>query len=498
LPVKSDFLIAISQVCAERGLSKEVVLEAVEQALVSAYKRDFGQNTNISAKVDAETGKVHIYAEKQVVEEVTDDHAQISLAEATVFDYNAQVGGTIRVETTPNDFGRIATQAAKQVIMQRIREAERDALHATYAEREGEIINGTIQHITDAAITLNLGKAEAVLPRSEQIPTERYRLNQRLRVYVVEVEKTGRGPHIVVSRTNKNMLRRLLEIEVPEIYNGLVEIKSIAREPGWRSKVAVTALQDGIDPIGACVGMRGVRIQAIVNELNGEKIDVIEWNADPRQFIANALSPAPVTSVTLTEDGEGNKTAIVVVPDKQLSLAIGKEGQNARLAAKLTGWRIDIKSQSQAEEEARKRAEELAAMPVAAPTVEEEVVQAPAVEVPVEVVAAPTIEVPVEEVAVPAIEVPVAEVPTTEAAPVVPEIKLPEGIAEVWGAAETETEEETEEAAPKPKGKRKKSRVKRTLVFDEKLGEVVAKQVRKPSRLRDEWEAEVEETEEVE
>ena len=358
LQMKNDFIIAINQVCSERQLSKEVVLQAIEAALLSAYKRDFGSAQNIVARIDPETGRAQVYAEKKVVEEVRDQRSEIRLAEARAVDPNAEIGQIILVESTPRDFGRIAAQTAKQVILQRIREAEREALYASYAEREGELINGTVQSVDSlsGAVTLNLGKTEAILPKREQIPTERYYPNQRLRAYVMEVNKTNRGPQIIVSRTHRNMLRRLLELEVPEIFNGTVEIKGIAREAGSRSKVAVAALQDGIDPVGACVGMRGVRIQNIVNELNGEKIDVVEWSADPNTFIANALSPARVVSVTL-EEGSNGKTATVVVPDKQLSLAIGKEGQNARLAAKLTGWRIDIKSVSEAAEETQLAAE---------------------------------------------------------------------------------------------------------------------------------------------
>ncbi len=356
--MKNEFIIAINQVCSERQLSKEVVLEAVEAALISAYKRNFGAAQNIIARIDPETGEAQVYAEKKVVEEVGDPRAEILLAEAQAIDPDAEVGQTILIESTPRDFGRIAAQTAKQVILQRIREAEREALYTSYADREGELINGTVQSVDylSGAVTLNLGKTEAILPRREQIPTERYHSNQRLRVYVIEVNKTNRGPQIIVSRTHRNMLRRLLELEVPEIFNGTVEIKGIAREAGSRSKVAVAALQDGVDPVGACVGMRGVRIQNIVNELNGEKIDVVEWSPDMTTFIANALSPAKVVDVTL-EEGSNGKTATVVVPDKQLSLAIGKEGQNARLAAKLTGWRIDIKSVSEMAEEALRKEE---------------------------------------------------------------------------------------------------------------------------------------------
>jgi N utilization substance protein A len=281
-----------------------------------------------------------------VVDSVEDEDNEISLKDALEINARVEVGGLVSVENTPADFGRIAAQTAKQVILQRIREAERDALYASYVEREGEIVNGTVHKVDAHQVTLSLGKVEAFLPRNEQIPTERYGEGQRLRAYVSAVNKSNRGPQIIVSRTHRNMLRRLLEVEVPEIYNGTVEIKSIAREAGYRSKVAVAALQEGVDPVGSCVGMRGTRIQNIVNELNGEKIDVVQWNPDLSYFIANSLSPARVMNVML--DDINGKTATVVVPDKQLSLAIGKEGQNARLAAKLTSWRIDIKSASEA------------------------------------------------------------------------------------------------------------------------------------------------------
>ena len=356
--MKNDFLAAFNQICSERNLSKDVVLEAIEAALVLAYKRHFSSAQNVVAKIDPSTGKAQVFIEKTVVERVQDDRFEIGLDAARLINPQVEIGQVMLVESTPREFGRIAAQTAKQVILQRIREAERDVLFSSYAEREGEIINGTVQSITPQAITLNLGRTEAILPRSQQMPGERYYLHQRVRAYVLEVRRSNRGPQIVVSRTHKNMLRRLLELEVPEIYNGTVEIKAIAREAGSRSKVAVAALQEGVDPVGSCVGMRGVRIQSIVNELGGEKIDVVEWSPDTATFIANALSPARVSSVLLDEHGNGN-TATVIVPNDQLSLAIGREGQNARLAAKLTGWRIDIKSASEAAEEAARRVAEI-------------------------------------------------------------------------------------------------------------------------------------------
>jgi N utilization substance protein A len=354
--VKNDFMMAINQVCHERQLAVDIVLEAVEVALVSAYKRNFGGIQSITAQIDSNSGEPLIFIDKLVVEEVENEKKEISLKDARTVNSKVEPGNLISVESTPSNFGRIAAQTAKQVILQRIREAERDALYKTYAEREGEIVSGTVHKIDPHQVTLSLGRAEAFLPRNEQIPTEHYREGQRLRAYVASVVKTNRGPQIVVSRTHRTMLRRLLEVEVPEIYNGTVEIKSIAREAGYRSKVAVAALQEGVDPVGSCVGMRGTRIQNIVNELNGEKIDVVQWNPDLSFFIANSLSPAKVMNVML--NNEAGKTAIVVVPDKQLSLAIGKEGQNARLAAKLTGWRIDIKSASEAATETIQKVKE--------------------------------------------------------------------------------------------------------------------------------------------
>ena len=353
--MKSEFQAAINQVANDRNLPRDVIIDAIRAALVSAYKRDYGPQQNLVATLDPNTGNARIFAEKQVVEVVEDDVLQILFPQAQQIDPEAMVGSIVRVDITPSNFGRIAAQTAKQVILQRIREAKRDHLFTNYSEREGELIVGIAQFVGPAAVTLALGdEAEAILPKEEQIPGEYYRRDQRLRVYIYKVEKSSRGPQIMVSRTHKKMLLRLLELEVPEIANGIVEVRAIAREPGQRSKVAVSARQPGIDPVGSCVGMRGGRIQHIVDELNGEKIDIVPWSPEMSGFIANALSPAKVVSVTL---GEG-KTATVIVPDRQLSLAIGKEGQNARLAAKLTGWRIDIVNQTDAAERALKMAEE--------------------------------------------------------------------------------------------------------------------------------------------
>lgn len=350
--MNKQLLMAINQICAERNLRPQVVIEAVEQALVSAYRRHFNVSaSNVEARLNPETGDVHIYARKEVVPVVTDPKTQIGVEEAIRIDpHKARPGEHILVECTPDNFGRIAAQTAKQVILQRIREAERDAVYDDYAEREGELIQGvvrSIDHQTGTVIvSLDGGRAEGILERSDQIPGERYKPNTTITAYVSEVSKGTRGPVIRLSRSHRNMLRRLLEKEVPEIKQGVVEIKAIAREAGSRSKVAVHSTHPGVDPVGSCVGMRGVRIQNIVNELNNEKIDIIEWHPDPERFVANALSPARVTDVLLFP--EHDRTAVVIVPNSQLSLAIGKEGQNARLVAKLTGWRIDIKNESEA------------------------------------------------------------------------------------------------------------------------------------------------------
>jgi len=352
--MKNDFFLAFSELLEDRQLPKEVVVEALEAAMISAYRKTVNASSaqQIQANFDIETGDVTIYAEKEVVDEVQDDRTEVTLAIAQKVEPEAEIGSIVIVESTPEDFGRVAAQTARQVIQQRIREAERQAQHDHFKTQEGEIVNGVVQALSPSGITLGLDrKAEGLMPRNHQIRGERFRLHDRVRALLLEVKMTPRGPSIILTRAHKNFLRRLLEDEVPEIYHGMVEIRSIAREPGYRSKVAVAALQPGIDPVGACVGIRGVRIQAIVRELNDEKIDVIEWNPDPSAFIAKALSPARVTGVYLDETEE-TKTATVVVPEDQLSLAIGRDGQNARLAAKLTSWRIDIKSLPEATSEA--------------------------------------------------------------------------------------------------------------------------------------------------
>ena len=347
----SKALIAgINQVATDKGLDREVIFDAIEAALVSAYKRNYGSIANVTSEVDRVTGEMRVYAEREVVDEVFNERTEITQADAKHFEADVELGDVIRVPTEPDNFGRIAAQTAKQVILQRIREAERDTVFENFAHRVGEIINAQVRSTDNAsgAVTVMLDdRHEALLSRDEQIPREHLRRGDYIRVFIVDVHKSTRGPVIKLSRTHRNLLRRLMEMEIPEVREGTVEIKAIAREPGVRSKAAVVATAPGVDPVGSCVGMRGLRIQNIVNELAGEKIDVVEWSGDLHTYIANALSPAKVNHVLLDDSGS-IKTAVVVVPDRQLSLAIGKEGQNARLAAKLTGWRIDIKSDSEA------------------------------------------------------------------------------------------------------------------------------------------------------
>ena len=345
--MKSDFMLAITQLSAEKNLPKEVVLKAVESALVSAYRKDnFAATQNIQVKINPNNGKVEVWVEKLVVDVLADPRKEITLSAAKKIKPDAEVGQAVYIEDTPQNAGRIAAQTAKQVILQRLHEAEHSAIFEEYANKEGDIIVGIVQHIDPKQVSLDIGRTEAVLPISEQVHGERYRIGQRVKVYLLEIAKTTKGPRVIVSRTHPNLTKRLFELEVPEVQSGIVEIKGIAREAGYRSKVAVAAKQPGIDPVGCCVGLRGIRIQNIVNELNGEKLDVVAWDPEPAVFIANALSPAKAVSVKLDEK-EG--IATVIVPDKLLSLAIGKEGQNARLAAKVTGWRIDIKAASTVE-----------------------------------------------------------------------------------------------------------------------------------------------------
>jgi N utilization substance protein A len=343
---KNEFALAFNEVLEEKQLSKEIILGAIESAMVSAYRRAVNASTaqQVEAKVDTDTGRVTIFAEKEVVEDVQEEKTEVTLEEARKVTPEAQLGDMVIVESTPADFGRVAAQTARQVIQQRIREAERFAQMEYFAKQTGEIVSGIIQATNMQGATIGLDmKAEGILPANQKIPNERFKVHDRVRAVVLEVKDGSRGPQIILSRAHRNFLRRLLENEVPEIYHGIVEIRAIAREPGARAKVAVMATQPGVDPVGACVGIKGVRIQAIVKELHDEKIDIIQWDQDPVIYISKAISPARVTGVYLNEV-DGNRTATVAVMEDQLSLAIGRDGQNARLAAKLTGWRIDIKS----------------------------------------------------------------------------------------------------------------------------------------------------------
>jgi len=339
---------AIDYLEKEKGIDKEILIEALEAALISAYKRNFKSATNVRVDINPEAEKMQIFARKTVVEEVENPQEEIGLAEAKEIDPNYELDDIIEVEITPQNFGRIAAQAAKQVVTQRVREAERGVIYEEYVDREEDVMTGIIQRKDKKFVYVNLGKIEAKLAESEQMPTEEYNIHDRIKVFVTKVENTTKGPQIFVSRSHPGLLKRLFEMEVPEIYNGEVEIMSIAREAGDRSKISVYSADPEIDPVGSCVGQRGQRVQAIVDELKGEKIDIIEWSEDPAVYVANALSPSKVIEVIVDEE---EKATTVIVPDYQLSLAIGKRGQNARLAAKLTGWKIDIKSESDAKEE---------------------------------------------------------------------------------------------------------------------------------------------------
>ena len=440
--MKSDFFIALTQLAAERHLPREEVLKAIEAALASAFRKDnWGDGLNVAVKLNPNTGEIKAFALKTVVEEeVEDPRKEISLKEARDVRVDAIVGDTIELEALSHQASRIAAQTAKQVVLQRLREAERELVFEEFAKRTGDIISGVVGQIEPGrGIIIELDRAEAILTIDEQVPTERYRRGQRLKVYVLDVQRSAKGPEIVVSRSHKNLLKRLFELEVPEVYNGIVEIRSIAREAGSRSKVAVVALQDGVDPVGSCIGMRGNRIQNIVNELQGEKIDVVRWDRELKRLISNALSPAEVVHV---DANEKEKASVVVVPERQLSLAIGKEGQNARLAAKLTGWHLDIKSMAEWETlraQIKLEVEEAppAALDEEAPVAEEQleveaVAQAAGVEE--QVAEAPEVGGTEEEekVAAPVLEAALAEILAQE------EVQLPQ--------AETEEEEEAQPA----------------------------------------------------
>ncbi|OPY59080.1 MAG: hypothetical protein A4E55_00449 [Pelotomaculum sp. PtaU1.Bin035] len=342
-----EFLEALKDLEKEKGIALDVLLEAIEAALLSAYKRNFGSLQNARIHIDRDTGDFRVYTQRLVIDQVEDSRQEITVEEAQKINPSYELGDVVETEVTPRNFGRIAAQTAKQVVVQRIREAERNIIFEEFVNREGDIITGIVQRFEQKNVLIELGKTEAILAPSEQMTGEDYRHGARIKAYIVEVRKTTKGPQILVSRTHPGLLKRLFELEVPELHEGVVELKAIAREAGTRSKIAVYSKDENVDPVGACVGPKGMRVQNIVSELNGEKIDVIKWNPDPSKFVASSLSPAKVVAVEIWDE---EKVARVIVPDYQLSLAIGKEGQNARLAAKLTGWKIDIKSESQMQE----------------------------------------------------------------------------------------------------------------------------------------------------
>ncbi len=351
-----ELIEALEELEKERGIKKEVILESIETALVTAYKRNFESSENVKVTMDGKSGETHVYAEKEVVEIVENPNLQINLADAQKLSKKLAIGDVAEIEIVPKNFGRIAAQTAKQVIVQKIREESRNVLFDAFNERKGEIVSGLVQKADGGVVVLDLGRLEGVMTVREQIPTEKYHVNDKLRAYVVDVERGAKGsPQVLVSRACPDFVRKLFELEIPEIYEGVIELKSVSRDPGSRSKVAVYSPNENIDPVGSCVGQKGIRIQNIINELSGEKIDVIEWNADPAIYISSALLPAQVMAVDIHEE---EKFAQVIVPDDQLSLAIGKAGQNARLAAKLTTWKIDIKSESQFREMMQKAQEE--------------------------------------------------------------------------------------------------------------------------------------------
>ena len=340
-----ELILALEELEKEKGIKKEYLLESIETALVTAYKRNFDALENVKVEMDPQTGATHVYAMKEVMENANDPALEITLKEAQKINKDLNIGDSVGVEIVPRDFGRIAAQTAKQVIIQKLREAERDVIFSEFNDRKGEIVSGIIQKADRNIVVMDLGKLEGVMPTKEQIPTEHYHVNDKIKGYVLEVERGAKGaPQVIVSRSHPDFVRKLLEFEIPEIYEGVIEIKSVSRDAGYRSKIAVYSPDPNIDPVGSCVGQKGVRIQNVINELNGEKIDVIEWNEDPSIYIASSLLPAQILAVDIKED---EKFAQVIVPDDQLSLAIGKSGQNARLAARLTNWKIDIKSETQ-------------------------------------------------------------------------------------------------------------------------------------------------------
>ncbi|WP_312095142.1 transcription termination factor NusA [Niallia sp.] len=345
--MSSELVDALVLLEKEKGISREVIMDAIEAALISAYRRNFNQAQNVRIDLNLGAGSMRVFARKEVVDEVFDPRLEISLEDAQKINPNYEVEDVVELEVTPKDFGRIAAQTAKQVVTQRVREAERGIIYSEFIDREEDIMTGIVQRQDSKFIYVSLGKIEAILPTNEQMPNEHYKPHDRIKVFLTKVEKTTKGPQIFVSRTHPGLLKRLFEMEVPEIYDGTVEIKSVAREAGDRSKISVHSDNEEVDPVGSCVGPKGTRVQTIVNELKGEKIDIVKWSSDPTVFVANALSPSKVLEVMVNEE---DKATTVIVPDYQLSLAIGKRGQNARLAAKLTGWKIDIKSESEARE----------------------------------------------------------------------------------------------------------------------------------------------------
>ena len=351
-----ELILALEDLEKENGLNKDYVLDSIETALVTAYKRNFDSLENVKVVMDRKTGATHVYSVKQIVEKVENPETEISLEDAQKINPDLTLEDTVDIEIVPRNFGRIAAQTAKQVIIQKLREAEREIVYNEFNDRKGEIVSGIIQKADKSIVVMDLGKLEGIMPAKEQIPTEHYRVNDKIKGYVLDVKKEQKGaPQVIVSRSHPDFVRKLLEFEIPEIYEGVIEIKSVSRDPGYRSKVAVYSPDPNIDPVGSCVGQKGVRIQNVINELNGEKIDVIEWNEDPSIYISSALLPAKILAVDIKED---EKFAQVIVPDDQLSLAIGKSGQNARLAAKLTNWKIDIKSETQFREMLEKSQEQ--------------------------------------------------------------------------------------------------------------------------------------------
>lgn len=346
--MKIDFVEALSEIEREKGISMDILIEAIEAALISSYKRNFNTAQNVRVDINRQTGIIKVFARKTVVEEILDQRLEISLDAAHAINANFQFGDIVEIEVTPRDFGRIAAQTAKQVVTQRIREAERGLIYDAFIDKEEDIVTGIVQRVDPRNLYVDLGKVEAMLPINELMPTERFNQGDRIKAYITKVENTTKGPQIMLSRTHPGLLKRLFELEVPEIFDGVVEIRSVAREAGYRSKIAVYSSNAEVDPVGSCVGPKGIRVQTIVTELRGEKIDIVRWSEDISEYVSNALSPSKVVEVDAFEE---EKVARVIVPDYQLSLAIGIKGQNARLAAKLTGWKIDIKSETQAEEE---------------------------------------------------------------------------------------------------------------------------------------------------